>query len=36
MDCQTGMNKALEYIESNLYRNIDFETVAKMVACSEW
>lgn len=36
MDWQKQMNQAMTYIESHLTEDIDYNTVAMMVGCSEW
>ncbi|MCG8334476.1 MAG: helix-turn-helix domain-containing protein [Proteobacteria bacterium] len=36
MDWQRGMNQAIEYIENNLTRNVDYKAAAKFVGCSTW
>lgn len=36
MAWQKGMNNAIDYIESNLTGNVDFDTAARFVGCSSW
>lgn len=36
MDWQTGMNSAIEYIESNLTEEIDIQKASRLVGCSVW
>jgi AraC family transcriptional regulator len=36
MDWQTGMNRAVDYIETNLTGEIDLNTAARYVSCSVW
>ncbi len=36
MDCQNGMNQAMEYIENNLSNKINYYLAAQYMNCSEW
>lgn len=36
MDWQTGMNRAVEYMESNLSEELDIRIVARFAGCSAW
>lgn len=36
MDWQTGLNNAIDYMESNLTGTIDLKTAARFVGCSTW